>query len=425
MNEVKDAGLHPTGMSGRIEMRTPDEVSAMLALKSCGWGTKRIAAELGCSRNTVKRWIAEGGWREMAPVSRRKSLDGLEDWIAERFRQHGGNADVVRQELAAEKNVVVSLRTVERAVAHLRQALRAEARATVRFETRPGQQLQIDFGERRVWIGDGQEKVFFFVATLGHSRRLHVRAFRAERQEHWFAGMESAFQAFGGVPEEVLLDNARALIQHHDPVSREVVVNPKLHAFARHWGFRVKACAPYRARTKGKDERGVGYVKSNAIAGRRFESFAALEAHLEAWTREVADARAHGTTGEPPRLRFDRDEAHRLRPAAGISPFMTSRDLVRKVTADCSVEVDGNAYSVPWRLIGERVTVTVTGAELRVLHAGQEVARHALRAGRHGRVADPAHFAGIGRRRTPAILEGPPALLRPLAEYDAVAGGPW
>ena len=127
MNEAKNAGLPPTGMSGRFDMRAPDEVSAMLALKSCGWGTKRIAAELGCSRNTVKRWIAEGGWREMAPVSRRKSLDGLEDWVAGRFRQHAGNADVVRQELAAEKDVVVSLRTVERAVAHLRQALRAEA----------------------------------------------------------------------------------------------------------------------------------------------------------------------------------------------------------------------------------------------------------------------------------------------------------
>lgn len=135
--------------------------------------------------------------------------------------------------------------------------------------------------------------------------------------------------------------------------------------------------------------------------------------------------RAHGTTGEPPRLRLDRDEAHRLRPVAGIPPFMASRDLVRKITADCAVEVDGNAWSVPWRLIGERVTVTATGAELRVRHAGQEVARHVLRAGRHGRVADPAHFIGIGRRRTPAALEGSPALLRPLSEHDAVAGGAW
>lgn len=425
MNGGKAAGLHPTGMSGRIEMRTPDGVSAMLAPKSCGRGTKRSAAEPGCSRNRVKRWIAAGGWHEMAPVSRRKSLDGLEDWIAERFRQHAGNADVMRQELAAAKGAVLSLRTVERAVGPLRQELRAEARATVRFETRPGQQLQIDFGERRVWIGAAQETVFFFVAPLGHSRRLHVRTFRAKRQEHRFAGMESAFRTFGGVPEEGLLDNARALIQHPDPVSREVVVNPELHAVARHRGFRVKACAPCRARTRGKDGRGVGYVKSDAIAGRRFARVAALEAHLEAWTREVADVRAHGTTGEAPRLRFERDEAHRLRPAAGVPPFMASRDLMRKVTADRSVEVDGSACSVPWRLIGERVTVTVTGAELRVLQAGQVVARHALRAGRHGRVSDPAHFAGIGRRRTPAILEGPPALLRPLAGYDAVAGGAW
>ena len=213
---------------------------------------------------------------------------------------------MVRQELASKKGVAVSLRTVERAVAHLRRELRAEARATVRFETRPGQQLQIDFGQRRVEIEGVLRVVSFFVATLGHSRRVHVRAFVGERQEHWFEGMESAFAAFGGVPEEVLLDNARALVLSHDPASREVVVNPKLHAFARHWGFQVRACAPYRPRTKGKDERGVGYVKRNAVAGRSFESFAALEAHLARWTREVADVRVHGTTGEAPAVTAER-----------------------------------------------------------------------------------------------------------------------
>jgi hypothetical protein len=132
--------------------------------------------------------------------------------------------------------------------------------------------------------------------------------------------MESAFAAFGGVPEEVLLDDARALILSHDLASREVVVNPKLHAFARHWGFQVRACAPYRPRTKGKDERGVGYVKRNAVAGRAFESFAALEAHLARWTREVADVRVHGTTGEAPAKRFARGEARahpRARPLRG------------------------------------------------------------------------------------------------------------
>jgi len=88
-----------------------------------------------------------------------------------------------------------------------------------------------------------------------------------ERQESWFEGLESAFLAFGGVPDEVLIDNARALVTEHDAQTRTVVFNPKLLAFTRHWGFRPRACAPYRARTKGKTESGVGYVKRNAIAG--------------------------------------------------------------------------------------------------------------------------------------------------------------
>jgi transposase len=417
----------------RDVMKAPDEVAAMRRLKALGWGSKRIAAELGCARNTVRRWLAEGDWRPCASASRSKKLDGLSDWIAERFRRHGGNADVVRQELASEKGLIVSLRTVERATARLRRELIAAARATLRFETHPGEQLQIDFGERRVEIGDVAVKVFFFVATLGYSRRLHVRAYGHERQDSWFDGLESAFRAFGGVPREVLLDNAKALILHHDPASREVVLHPRLHAFARHWGFRIRACAPYRARTKGKDERGVGYVKRNAIAGRRFASWSAMEAHLEAWTREIADARVHGTTGETPRERFERDEAVALRSLAGTPPFMTARDLLRRVGADCAIEVDGNAYSVPWRLIGERVRVTVGSGSVRVLHAGQEVAVHAELKGRYGRSTDDQHLAGIaGTQGRPIRLvsqvdtpepEVPSALLRPLAEYEAAIGG--
>jgi transposase len=415
----------------RDAMKAPDDVSAMLRLKALGWGSKRIAAELGCSRNTVRHWLSAGDWRGCSSPSRSKKLDGLSVWLSERFRRHTGNADVVRQELAAEKGVVVSLRTVERAVAPLRRELVAAARATVRFETPPGQQLQIDFGERRVEIGGIAVKVFFFVATLGYSRRLHVRAYGHEKQDSWFDGLESSFRAFAGVPREVVLDNARALILHHDPGSREVVLHPRLHAFARHWGLRIRACAPYRARTKGKDERGVGYVKSNAIAGRRFATWSEMEAHLEAWTREIADVRVHGTTGETPLQRFARDEAAALRPLAGIPPFMTARDLLRRVGADCAVEVDGNAYSVPWRLIGERVRVTVDAGSVRVLHAGCEVAVHATLKGRHGRATDERHLAGIvGTKDKPIRVirvdvssETSSTLLRPLAEYEAAIGG--
>lgn len=412
------------------QMREPDEVAAMLRLKALGWGVRRVARELGCSHMTVRRYLTVGGWAGYRRPRRVSALDGLEGWIAERFFQHRGNAEVVRQELASELGVAVSLRTVERAVAPLRKSLAAEARATVRFETPPGRQLQIDFGERRMAIGGELSRVYLFVATLGYSRRCYVQVFRHERQSAWLDGLEAAFAHFGGVPQEVLLDNARALVDHHDAATREVRFNARLRAFATYWDFRPRACAPYRARTKGKDERGVGYVKHNAIAGRSFASWAALEAHLAWWMREIADVRVHGTTGEPPLTRFQREEAKALRPLDGRPPFRQVRDLVRRVPADCCVEVDTNGYSVPWRLIGESVRVVVAGGRIAIHHAGAEVATHPECAGRRQRIVEPTHYAGLSQlsaaaRPTPILAPPPAALLRPLAEYEQLVGGGW
>jgi hypothetical protein len=193
------------------------------------------------------------------------------------------------------------------------------------------------------------------------------------------------------------------------------------------------ACAPYRARTKGKDERGVGYVKRNAIAGRSFASWAALEAHLAWWMREVADQRVHGTTGEVPMVRFEREERQALRPLGGKPPFRQMRELTRCVQNDGCVDVDTNHYSVPWRLIGAQVSVVVNGGGVRISHAGAEVARHGQRRGRRERALDRGHLRGIvvGDRGGPppdgaaaAVVPGA-ELLRPLAEYEMAAGGGW
>ena len=415
-------------------VRTPDDVAVILRLHQLGWGSKRIAREVGCARNTVKRYLAQGTWAPVATRARPQALDALADWVAERFKQHRGNADVVRQDLLREHGLAVSLRTVERAVAPLRQALRAEARATVRYETAPGEQLQIDFGERKVVIDGVAEKLFFFVATLGYSRRLHVRVFRHERQTAWLDGLESAFHAFSGVAETVLLDNARALVLKPRRAGAPATFHPRLLAFAKHWDFRPVACAPYRARTKGKDERGVGYVKTNAIAGHAFASFAALEAHLGAWTRDVADVRIHGTTGEAPLARFLRDEAHRLRPLADRPSFQPTREWTRRVQSDCTIELHRNWYSVPWRLLGETVRVVQHGARLTIHHGAVPIAEHAVAAGTRVRRIEPAHLAGIsghavGRRVAPTTAtpaSSPPAdgltLLRPLTEYAAAVG---
>jgi len=420
---------------GSETMLAPQEVRRMLGLRALGWGAKRISAELGCSRNTVREYLRRGGWRPMDVSSRASALEPHRQWLAERLRRHRGNADVVRQDLARELGIKVSLRTVQRAVEPLRRELRAEAVATVRYETAPGQQLQIDFGSTGVPIGGEVRRVHLFVATLGYSRRCYVALFLHERQSAWLQGVEGAFRHFGGVPHELLLDNAKPLVDEHNVQTREVRFNDRFHAFCRYWGVIPRACAPYRARTKGKDERGVGYVKRNAIAGHRFDSTEALEAHLVRWVREVADTRVHGTTGEPPLERFERSEAAALKPLAAKAPFLQVRELTRRVHTDACIELDTNRYSVPWKLIGETVTVVVSEHQVRVFYAGQEVACHAQSPLRRATVIERGHLQGIvgaqlaGVTWLPRAQEPSPSvpaeLLRPLEQYEAVLGGAW
>ena len=414
-------------------MQAPEDVAVMQRLRALGWGFKRIARELGVSKNTVRRHLRAGRWTPYRQPMRDRRLAGLEGWLKERFYQHRGNAEVVRQELERVHRVAVSRRTVERAVASWRQDLRAEALATVRFETPPGQQLQVDFGVAMAMIGAARVKLHLFVATLGYSRRHLVTVFRHERQSAWLEGLERAFQHFAGVPEEVLLDNAKALVIYHNAETREVIFNERLRAFAAYGGFRPRACAPYRARTKGKDERAVGYVKHHALAGREFASWEALEAHLTWWMREVADVRVHGTHGEQPLQRFVRTEAAVLRPLNGRPPFQQMREVVRRVHSDACVEVATNRYSVPWRLIGREVTVQVAEQEVRIFDGAEEVACHRRCLGQRQRQLDRQHLAGIvgGPQCAPIIPhpESPPksepALLRPRCEYEAAVGGGW
>ena len=433
MEEVFQAPQVAAGR-GSETMLAPQEVQRMLALRALGWGSKRISRELGCSRNTVRQYLRQGGWRPMDVAARSGVLGPHRQWLAERLRQHRGNADVVRQDLARELGIRVSLRTVQRAVEPLRRELRAEAVATVRYETAPGQQLQIDFGSTAVLVGEEMQRIHLFVATLGYSRRCYVAVFLHERQSAWLQGLEGALRHFGGTPQEILLDNARALVAEHNVQTREVKFNDRFHAFCRYWGVAPRACAPYRARTKGKDERGVGYVKRNAIAGHRFASLEALQAHLAHWMREIADLRVHGTTGEPPILRFQR-EATALKPLPAKAPFLQVRELTRRVHTDACIELDTNRYSVPWRLIGEAVTVVVAERQVRVLYAGHEMACHAQSPLRRTSVIDQRHLAGIvggqhaGVSWLPKTLPPPPSipaeLLRPLEQYEAALGGAW
>jgi len=406
-------------------MHPPEMVDKILILHKHGLGQRRIARELGIHRKTVKRYLRQKMWLPYQRSGNGNSLKSVKNWLEEAFYKHGGNAAVVHKELERQLGIKAGQRTVQYAVQSFRKNLMAKAVATVRFETPPGKQLQIDFGSTTVVIGGIKQKIHFFAAVLGYSRRQYVQAFRSEKQSSWLQGIDGAFRHFGGIPKEILLDNAKALVSYHNPTTREVIFNERFHAFAKYWGFKPKACAPYRARTKGKDENTVKYIKHNAIAGRDFPTFAAFEEHLAWWMREVSDERIHGTTGEKPLYRFKKEEME-LQPLEGRPPFLQIREFERKVHSDACIEVDTNFYSVPWSLIGETVTVQMVKEELFIYVAGNEVACHNICKEQRERCIKNLHLQGIiglaSAQKEPFTA---PELLRPLAEYEAVVGGRW
>jgi transposase len=404
-----------------VPMVEAETVQALRVLAGRGWGARAIARELGVSRNTVRRYLRGGESAERQERPGRRILDLDARAVAKQMFTGvaEGNAVVVKRELQ-RAGVEVGVRTVQRVVRDERLARRAQELATVRYERGPGEQMQIDFGEKLVTIGGEPVRTYLFVAVLSYSRRIFVKAFLRQRQDDWREGLACAFRHFGGTTQEVLIDNARALVTEHDVQTRTVRLAPGFASFCRDWGVTPHACAPYRARTKGKTEAGVKYGKRNALAGRSFESFAHLAEHLLEWMYE-ADRRVHGTTGERPIDRFDQQERVALRPLPTNPLAMREQRHRRTVGNDALVAVDGVFYSVPHRLVRERVDVALGDDRVRIFRGGVLVADHARSLEPRARVVDPAHWEGLWRKHdsppTSQASTAPTSLVRDLSVY--------
>ena len=400
-----------------------DIVTAIRDLANRGVGSKTIAKELGVARNTVRRYRRQPVTAGIqARPAARKLSEADRQTARELYAGAAACNAVVVQRLLAEHGVLVTARTIQRAVADLRRAQRAAALATVRVETAPGEQLQIDFGQKRIVIAGVAVRVFLLVAVLSYSRRLFVKAFLNERGDDWREGIAAAFRQFGGVPRVLLGDNARALVVGRDRATGIVSFQPAYLAFCRDWDVQPRACAPYRARTKGKTEAGVKFVKRNALADLTFESFAALEQHLAAWM-VLADQRRHGTTREAPIVRFARDERAQLRPLTDRALPRRTQRLRRRVALDAFVDVDTVRYSVPHGLVRDQVEVAVGDDRVEIFHGTELVATHARSTEPFARVVNPQHYVGLWRVDPEAVATPLAGLGRDLADYAAIVAG--
>jgi transposase len=368
-----------------------EDFAVIKALEQRGVYRKDIAEQLGVNSKTVSRALKRNGAPKRERKKRGSKLDAYKATIDRLLAEGIWNDVVILREIQGEG--YQGGITILREYVAPKRALRS-GRATVRFETKPGEQMQTDWGEIEVELGGKRTKVYFEVNQLGYSRRFHFWCTERADAEHTYEGMVRSFEYFGGVTSEVLVDNQKSAVLKPSN-DGQPVFNERFLDLAGYYCFTPRACRPYRARTKGKDERMVGYIKQHFfVRYRRFESWAHLNQLAEVWLREEADRRVHGTVKEVVAERFERE-----RPALKPLPakrYDTAYLEVRQVGWDGYVDVNGNRYSVPAALSGQTVTVRIgLDGTLRVYSGETLVATHTLQDKSTGWHTIPEHHAEL------------------------------
>lgn len=397
-------------MANYLKMPKKTHVLTLIAL---GWTFRRIEKETGVRRETVSRYAEEvrsnaaktfpgsdrpppedaPGPTATDPSNAAKTFPGSPANPAKTFAGSGPRrrfaAAVYRDAIAEKLDAGLSLQRIWQdltedygygasyeSVKRFARTIAPRRRAVGVFHSAPGAEVQVDFfqGAPTLDAATGQwRRPWVFRMTLGHSRHGYEEAVWDQRLETFLRLHERAFRDLGGVALVVRHDNLKAAVVRacfYDPDSHEVYL-----AFAAHWGFTPLPTQPRHPQENGKQERSGGYVKGNALKGRRFDSLDAHNAFLRHWNRTIARLRIHGTTRRQVWTHFVEAEQRTLQPLAATAfPFFHAGE--RTVHPDGHVEVAGAFYPVPLALLGQRVRVQWDAQLVRVFHADALVTVH-------------------------------------------------
>jgi transposase len=401
------------------------EVVMILDLHRQGLTVSAIARELGLDRKTVRKCIARGleppvyGPRK----PRKRLIDPFVPYLRERAVAYPGLTGRRLWREIRERGYDGGYTAVTDVLRHIRPA--ALPAFEVRFETPPGVQAQVDFAQFQLQFTDEPtitRIVWLFSFVLGFSRLTWARFVLHQDMQTVLRCHMAAFEAIGGVPNEILYDRMKTAVIGE--AGGSVVYNRALVDFARHYGFQPKACRPYRAKTKGKVERPYRYIREDFFLARSFRNLDDLNAQLRHWLDTVANPRVHATTQRVVNEAFA-EEKPRLKPLPLLS-FRSLLKLERRVSHEGMVSVGGNLYSVPDATRKRIVEVHTLANEVQIFEAGSLIATHPVLEGRNQRRVAPGHRKMVRitdpHQEKPVVIvrTGDVVAARPLGFYQAV-----
>ncbi len=336
-------------------------------------GESKPAIPITGSEDDAAEWGRPKPAISMAGSSGRQSQCEPYRKVIEAYLEQGLTAQRIWQDLQTEHGFTDGYQSVQRFVRKLRARTPLPFR---RMECAPGEEAQVDFGTgASVTQTNGKRKrPHLFRIVLSHSRKAYSEVVYRQTTEAFIRCLENAFCHFGGVPKTLVVDNLKAAVIKADWFDPDL--NPKIQAFAEHYGTVVLPTKPRMPRHKGKVERQVGYAQSNALKGKTFASLQEQNVHLLDWETRVADTRIHGTTRKQVGKVFAEVERPALLPLP-MSRFPFFREAKRIVNRDAHVEVDKAFYSVPPEYLGRTVWARWDARLVRIFNRHmQQIAMH-------------------------------------------------
>lgn len=340
----------------------------ILLLHREGLSIRDIARQTGLSRNTVRKVLRGQHDLVRQTTPRTSKLDAFKEYLRRRRAEYPLSAVRLLQEIRP-MGYQGSVITLRRFLATLEQQATAQRKLTVRFETPPGQQAQVDWAEAGQVPGpDGQpQSVYAFTFVLGYSRMLFVRFLSSMALPSLLEGHRQAFAYLGGWPRVLLYDNMKT-VRIGPGRWNEAFLD-----FVQHYGFSPRTHRPYRPRTKGKVERAVDYLRDSFLLGRTFADLDELNGQVRAWLDHTANVRLHATTRQRP---IDLWTQEQLTAYDSVPPYQTLQPVPRTVSVEALVHFRGSRYSVPPAHSGTVVTVTAAGGQVVIRQGDLVIAEH-------------------------------------------------
>jgi len=358
-------------------------------LNAEGLGTRAIAARLDLHRRTVRLALAATHPSTRSGMPKKSLIDPHRGWLLARLQQYPELSAIRLLQQLKERGYTGGYSLVKLCVAELRPQTKP-AYLTLSFA--PGECAQVDWGMwNAIDVSGGRRRISFFVMVLCHSRMLYAEFFLGEAIEHWLRAHRNAFEAFGGVPEQVMVDNCKTAVIKPRHGDEKAELNPAYEEFARHYGFRIVPCNVRRPNEKGRVENAVGYIRTSFLAGRESGPLEILAPALADWLNNTANQRMHSTTGKPPRQLFDEAERAALRPLPA-GPYDCHQIQAAVADSRFRVTVDTNRYSIPSSAASLRVIINRHVDRIVIRDPdGALLADHPRHYGRKQDVADPEH----------------------------------